>query len=373
MDTNDAARLDRRRFLAATIGTGAALAATSTLAPLTRSAGAQGFAANLVHGSRPEVTHGVQSGDVGRHDAVVWARADRPGRMIVEVSPTESFRRAAALRRPAVGASPATSWASCWSEGCRPAPTSTTACGSRRSTARRAGAPVVGRLRTAPRGRGAHFVWSGDTCGQGWGINPDDGGLRTYEAMRALGPDFFVHSGDVIYADGPLARVGGAARRLGVAEHRDAREVQGRRDPGRVPRQPPLQPARRQRAALQRRGADHRPVGRPRGDQQLVPRRDPRAAAVPGEERRRPDRPGPPGVLRVPPHPPAGRRRGPGVPPELAYGRSLDLFVLDMRSHRGPNSAGTQAAPGARHRRSWARPSSAGSAGSSPARGRRGR
>ena len=48
------------------------------------------------------------------------------------------------------------------------------------------------------------FLWSGDTAGQGYGINPDWGGMRTYDAMRRREPDFFLHSGDTIYADGPI-------------------------------------------------------------------------------------------------------------------------------------------------------------------------
>ncbi|MFJ4027208.1 alkaline phosphatase D family protein [Paenarthrobacter sp. NPDC089989] len=49
------------------------------------------------------------------------------------------------------------------------------------------------------------FVWTGDTAGQGWGINPDIGGMRGYQAMHQTRPDFFIHSGDTIYADGPIA------------------------------------------------------------------------------------------------------------------------------------------------------------------------
>ncbi|WOH17814.1 alkaline phosphatase D family protein [Paenarthrobacter sp. GOM3] len=49
------------------------------------------------------------------------------------------------------------------------------------------------------------FVWTGDTAGQGWGINEDLGGMRGYKAMHATRPDFFIHSGDTIYADGPIA------------------------------------------------------------------------------------------------------------------------------------------------------------------------
>ena len=346
MDTNDAARLDRRRFLAATIGTGAALAATSTLAPLARSAGAQGFGANLVHGSRPEVSHGVQSGDVGRHDAVVWSRADRPGRMIVEVSPTESFRRARRVVGPEVG-EPG-DFVGKLLVGGLPAGTDVhyrvrfEALDGRGAS----GAPVVGRLRTAPWGRGAHFVWSGDTCGQGWGINPDDGGLRTYEAMRALGPDFFVHSGDVIYADGPLRETvalpdGSVWRNIvtpekskvaeTLAEYRgnhrynllddnvrrfnaevpiiaqwDDHEVANNWYPGEILELPQYQERNVDVLTARARQAffEYLPI-RPQG----------------GDE--------------------AGR-----VYRKLSYGRSLDLFVVDMRSHRGPNSAGTQAAPG---------------------------
>jgi alkaline phosphatase D len=66
--------------------------------------------------------------------------------------------------------------------------------------------PVVGRLRTAPADRRSiSFVWSGDTAGQGWGSDESRGGMRTYAVMRRNRPDFFIHSGDTIYADGPLA------------------------------------------------------------------------------------------------------------------------------------------------------------------------
>ena len=59
--------------------------------------------------------------------------------------------------------------------------------------------------RTRPRtSRSSRFVGGGDTAGQGFGINPDDGGMRIYEAMRLARPDFFVHCGDTVYADAPI-------------------------------------------------------------------------------------------------------------------------------------------------------------------------
>jgi alkaline phosphatase D len=71
---------------------------------------------------------------------------------------------------------------------------------------RRVSEPVTGTFRTAPANRrdGVRFTWSGDLAGQGWGINPELGGYRVFEEMRRLDPDFFLFSGDTIYADGPL-------------------------------------------------------------------------------------------------------------------------------------------------------------------------
>ena len=65
--------------------------------------------------------------------------------------------------------------------------------------------PITGQFRTAPRvRRRIRLAWSADTVGQGWGISPEHGGLRTYETMLRHEPDVFVHSGDMIYADTPL-------------------------------------------------------------------------------------------------------------------------------------------------------------------------
>ena len=50
------------------------------------------------------------------------------------------------------------------------------------------------------------FAWSGDTTGQGWGIDENRGGMRTYRTMLDNRPDFFIHSGDHIYADCPVER-----------------------------------------------------------------------------------------------------------------------------------------------------------------------
>src|SRR5258708_14606298 len=81
--------LSRRRFLS-TAGAGAI--GVVAMPYLSRAA------------DRPQITHGVQSGDVGADGGVVWARVDRPSQMLVEVSTTESFGNARSL--PPIAALP---------------------------------------------------------------------------------------------------------------------------------------------------------------------------------------------------------------------------------------------------------------------------
>jgi alkaline phosphatase D len=63
---------------------------------------------------------------------------------------------------------------------------------------------VTGRSARPP-ARDVRLAFSADTCGQGWGIDEARGGLLLYESMRRVSPDLFVHCGDTIYADQPLA------------------------------------------------------------------------------------------------------------------------------------------------------------------------
>ncbi|MGW0118636.1 alkaline phosphatase D family protein [Streptomyces sp. NPDC003327] len=169
--------------------------------------GAAGLAAPaFALSGRPGAGCGVQTGDVTAHSGLVWVRSDRPARMVVETSATESFRHVRRHHGPLLGAG--TDF------------TGTTALRGLPAgeqihyrvlladpdDPRRTGEPVVGTFRTVPERRrdGVRFLWSGDIAGQGWGINPDVGGFRAYEEMRRLDPDFFLCSGDTIYADGPL-------------------------------------------------------------------------------------------------------------------------------------------------------------------------
>src|SRR4051812_38779208 len=53
-------------------------------------------------GSRPVITHGVQSGDATADSAVIWTRADRPGRLWVQASRRPDFRGSRVIRGPLV-------------------------------------------------------------------------------------------------------------------------------------------------------------------------------------------------------------------------------------------------------------------------------
>jgi alkaline phosphatase D len=152
---------------------------------------------------RPAVTHGVQSGDVSTDGGVVWARADRPSQMLVEISTSESFREVRAL--PPVAALPESDFTAKMLLENLPAGQDIFYRIKFRDLSHPdiSGEAITGRFRTAPADRrDINFVWGGDVAGQGWGINPDDGGMVSFATMHRHRPDFLIHSGDTIYADG---------------------------------------------------------------------------------------------------------------------------------------------------------------------------
>jgi alkaline phosphatase D len=154
---------------------------------------------------RIAAAYGVQVGDVVGDRAIVWSRADRPARMRVRWSTTESMAEIGGAA--VVDAVEDRDFAVKVDLAGLPT-------GQRvfyevsfldLADLKGTSEPVRGSFVTPPSGRrNIRFVWSGDTAGQGWGINPDFGGMRIYETMRAVEPDFFIHSGDTIYADNPI-------------------------------------------------------------------------------------------------------------------------------------------------------------------------
>ncbi|MFG1922640.1 alkaline phosphatase D family protein [Cryptosporangium sp. NPDC048952] len=159
-------------------------------------------ASALVRSGRPSLTHGIQAGDVTASSGTIWTRADRASQMIVEVAGDPSFRNARRLPGPHLRQSADFTGKTVL----RGLPSGQDI--YYRVTALdddRASEPIIGHFRTPSRARkDITFLWSGDLAGQGWGIDTARGGYRIFEAMKALEPDFFLHNGDNIYADGPI-------------------------------------------------------------------------------------------------------------------------------------------------------------------------
>ncbi len=196
-------KMSRRSFLSCTLVGASALLSTFRAQNLF----AQGAAPAVVTAEhlRPAIPYGVASGDVTAQRAIVWSRSDRPAQMIVEYTTTESFRDVRRIIGPA--ALEVTDFTAKIDLTDLPV-------GQQifyrvtfqdLTNPKVVSEPVIGSFHTAPmRRQDILFAWSGDTAGQGWGINTEWGGMKIYETMRTLHPDFFIHCGDYIYADGPM-------------------------------------------------------------------------------------------------------------------------------------------------------------------------
>ncbi|MBB5352086.1 alkaline phosphatase D [Haloferula luteola] len=144
----------------------------------------------------------VSSGDVSSHTAVVWSRSVGADRMLVETDTDPDFSHP--IRHPEVSTGADQDFTARALLNDLPAGTRihyrvTFPDGSESPPSN------TGSFKTAPIDhRNVRFAWSGDTVGQGWGIDPERGGMQTYETLRAFQPDFFIHNGDLIYADDPL-------------------------------------------------------------------------------------------------------------------------------------------------------------------------
>ena len=346
----------RRHFLKAGVTTAAGLLVPAW--SVTR--GAPAIIA--AESERPQAIQGLQLGDPSDGSLVVWSRSDRPARMIVEWSYDEQFGRA----RRIIG----------------PHALETTDFTARQDLAglkagrdvfvrvafqslnndRAIGEPVTGHF-VVPPGDGfvdddderarmrpqtdLRFLWGGDTAGQGWGINAGFGGMKIYEAMRQRNPLFFIHSGDNIYADGPVAETAVAEQGrvwtnivtpqvAKVAETLD--EFRGRYRYNLLDEN-----VRRFNADVPQiwQWDDHEVVNNWSDSKDLS--RDPRYTEknVPLLVAR-----GARAFLEYSPMRPFDARESQRVYRRYGYGPLLDLFVLDMRNYRGPNSANLQPMPG---------------------------
>jgi alkaline phosphatase D len=159
---------------------------------------------NAIAAEAPLMEQGIQIGDLVPGRAIVWSRTDRPARMMVEYAFNEQFTHSRIVRGPyALEGSDYTArqdlvglpdgkdvFVKVWFEDL--------------TNARSKSEPVTGHFHTIGKRDDVRFVWGGDTAGQGWGINEAFGGMKIYEAMRQVEAQFFIQSGDSVYSDGPI-------------------------------------------------------------------------------------------------------------------------------------------------------------------------
>jgi alkaline phosphatase D len=299
-------------------------------------------------GARPGIPYGVSTGDVSRDRAIVWSQTDRAARMLVEWSTTESFQNVRRVRGPQT-TDAAGYTARVDLTGLPP--------GQRifyrvqfedLADSRNVSAPASGSFLSAARApRDVTFAWSADTVGQGWGINLEWGGLRMYETMRRAQPDFFIHTGDTIYADSPVpaemrlpdgtlwknvttdekSKVAETLREFRGAYTYNLRDDNVRRFNAEVPQMWLWD--------------DHEVKnnwypGMSLDADDRYTQKDARVLAANARQ----------AFLEYAPM----RLGGGAVRPiyrSCSYGPLLDVFAIDLRTYRGPNSSNRQTAPGA--------------------------
>lgn len=206
-------QISRRNLLTGALGVGALSLVTPAGTALAANS------PRLVR-SRLGLTSGFSMGDVSTNNAVFWARTTGEGRLRAQLRAIDQagqvIRGRGSFARTLRGAqaSAQTDYTAKIAASNLPAGTRFAVSIGFEDENGTLGETTSGSFVTAASGTGRRnheasmsqsFVWSGDTVGQGWGINEEIGGIRAYAAMHATKPDFFVHSGDTIYADGPIS------------------------------------------------------------------------------------------------------------------------------------------------------------------------
>src|SRR5262245_26839285 len=342
----------RRRFLKASAVTAAGIVVPGW----TLTKGAPAIIA--ADSERPQALQGLHFGDPSNGSVVVWRRSDRPARMLVDWSYDEQFAEAQRIVGPhALDTTAFTARQALEALEAGSDVFVRVSCQSL-DNARAIGEAVTGRFVVPPdelddddrwlrhARNDLRFQWGGDTAGQGWGINTAFGGMKIYEAMRQRNPLFFIHSGDTIYADGPIAESVAAENGqiwhnivtpevAKVAETLD--EFRGRHRYNLLDEN-----VRRFNAEVPQiwQWDDHEVTnnwsdskdlsGDGRYTEKNVPLLVARGARA---------------FLDYSPMRPFDARESQRVCRRYSYGPLLELFVLDMRSYRGPNSANLQATP----------------------------
>jgi len=296
----------------------------------------------------PVMEQGIQLGDLQDGRVMIWSRANKPSRMWIEYADNKNFTNSKIVRGPYALAdadftvkqevqglrSGKDVYVKVWFEDL--------------THERNKSQPVEGHFHTIGDSDSIRFVWGGDTAGQGYGINQAFGGMKIYEAMRQVKPQFFIHSGDNIYADGPIPETviapesGATWTNIVTPEVAKVAETQAEFR-GRYKYNLMDKNVRAFNAEVPQiwQWDDHEVVNNWSDSKDLsadtrytvknLPLLTARAAAAFQEfSAQRPYNAGEPGRIYR----------------NISYGPLLDVFVIDMRSYRGPNTNNLQTVAG---------------------------
>ena len=98
MESNHPSQLNRRQFLLRSTITAGGIIATNLVSK--SQLFAQAPAIITSDKMRPAIPYGVASGDISKDSIVIWSRSDRPAKMIVEYSTSESFKNVRRVMGP---------------------------------------------------------------------------------------------------------------------------------------------------------------------------------------------------------------------------------------------------------------------------------
>jgi len=206
---------------------------------------------------------------------------------------------------------------------------------------------LAGKFRTAPAAseepqKDIRFAWSGDTAGQGWGIDTTKGGMATYSTILQHSPDFMIHSGDTIYADSPIkseqTMSDGSVWRNLVSDgvHKVAETLEEYRGRWRYNLHDTHLRQFNSQIPVYYQWDDHEVLNNWSSSKNLTEDNrytEKSISQLAGRSRRAFHE-----ML-----PTRRQQKEPGrIYRKVSYGPMLDVFMLDLRSYRGPNTAGDE-------------------------------
>lgn len=163
------------------------------------------LAGSPAHAAAPTPTHGPVVAEVRPDSAIIWARAPGPGTLELRVHPNPGHKQKLMLRKVSASHDQTASWQLL---GLAPGRTYMVEVTYEDPDGRRSD-PVEATFRTAPLQiipAEVRFAMSGDLGGQGRcrrvGGSDATSGYPIFSEIAALQPDFFIMNGDQIYADG---------------------------------------------------------------------------------------------------------------------------------------------------------------------------